>query len=407
MNKRSYLWNTTASMLNSVMSAILLFVVIRVLGVEAGGIFTLGYSVAQLMLTIGYYDMRAFQATDVTDAFSFGDYFNSRVITCLVMMAISAIYIITKNYSGEKLIIVALLCVFKMTDAIEDVYHGQMQKREHLDVAGMIQTTRLTVCIILFTIGLLLTGGLLITCIVVTVFSLVASILPNIIILKRYEKYSLAFNPGKVFGLLRTCLPLCVGSYLALYIGNAPKYAIDSFMGNAAQSYYNIIFMPSYVINLLSGFILRPTLTTLASDWEEGKVSSFVGRIRKLIIIILVLTVAGMAAAYILGPEVLGFVYGVDLLEHRMALLVLILGGGFYAFGIVIYYGITIARQQKYMTIVYALVALATFFCAPLLVSSIGIMGAALAYCLSTVFRFIGFTVIFVVVLRKEKKVGD
>ena len=49
----AYIWNTINSMLNAGMSAVLLLVVSRSCGEDAAGNFTLAFSVAQLMVTIG------------------------------------------------------------------------------------------------------------------------------------------------------------------------------------------------------------------------------------------------------------------------------------------------------------------------------------------------------------------
>ncbi len=404
MNKKSYLWNSIASMLYAGMSAILMLAVIRILGVEEGGLFSLGYSIAQLMLTIGNFDMRAYQATDVANKYRFEDYLSSRLVTGLFMIGGSIVYIFIKGYTGDKFLIIFILCIFKLSDAIEDVYHGQLQRTDHLDVAGFIQTLRLLICVILFVGVMLIFKSLLISGIVTTLVALLLAIIPNVIVLNRYEQYSFSFMPKNVFGLLWTSFPLFIGSYLSLYIGNAPKYAIDSYIGDVAQSIYGIIFMPSYVINLLSGFILRPALTSLADDWEKGLLKKEAVRLLKLMAVILGMTILVSGLAFLWGTQVLGFVYGVDIGDYRAELLILLIGGGFYAFGIVMYYAVTIARKQKYLTVVYALVAVATYFTSILLVKRSGIMGASLVYLLSTVFRFLGFLIIYlIIVLRKQK----
>lgn len=403
MNKRSYIWNTTASTLNSAMSAILMLVVVRVLGVEEGGVFTLGYSIAQLMLTIGYYDMRAFQATDVSNVYTFGEYFYSRLLTCIAMMVASIAYILIRGYLGEKLIIVFFLCAFKMTDAVEDVYHGQLQKLQHLDIAAFLQTMRLIVCALIFSVTLILKRDLLISCIAVTCVSVVLAVLPNIIVSRKYFALFDQMRIKRVFRLLAVCFPLCMGSYLSLYIGNAPKYAIDRFMGNVEQSYYSILFMPSYVINLFSGFVLRPTVTTLANIWNERDYAGFIIRVLKIAAIIGCLTAGAMTAGYFAGIEILDYIFSVDISQYRSVLMVLLLGGGFYALGIVMYYVITIARKQKYMLAVYFIISILVFVLADRLVLKNGIMGAAMAYLTATILRFVGLLLVFVVIYRRNR----
>lgn len=404
MSKKSYIWNTIASSLNSAISAVLLLVVIRILGVESGGIFALGYSIAQMMSTIGYYDMRAYQASDVSNVYLFGDYFFSRVITCSVMIVVSFAYVGFRGYYGIKFAIVFLLCIFKMTDALEDVYHAQLQKLDRLDIAGVMQTMRLIVCIIVFIFALQMTENLLLCCAIMTVISILMATIPDIYLINKYEPQHISFDRKKVFGLLSACMPLCVGSYLALYIGNAPKYAIDTYMSNADQSYYNIIFLPSYMINLFSGFILRPTVTTMARDWNESRYRVFLKHITKLFFTVIVLTMFALLVAYMFGIQILGAFYNVDIDSYRPLLLLLLAGGGFHALGIVTYYAITITRKQKYMLIVNALVAALAFFGSPVMVARLGLYGATVSYLFLTAIRYAGFLLIFIIIYRSRVK---
>ncbi len=402
MNKKSYVWNATASTLNSGMSAILMLAVVRILGNEDGGVFALAYSVAQLMLTIGYYDMRSYQATDVGRVYRFGEYVFSRVITCIAMVIASVIYVLMRGYSGDKLTIVILLCLFKMTDAVEDVFHGQLQMLDHFDVAAFMQTVRLAICMIVFVGVLVLKKDLQASCMITLIVSFVLAIVPNIIITRRYTVFFEKIDHKKVIRLLIVCFPLCLGSYLSLYIGNAPKYAIDRFMGNVEQSYYNILFMPSYVINLFSGFVLRPSVTTMANIWKKKDYKGFVGSVIRLFTIICCMTAAVMAIAYFAGVEILNAVYSVNVSRYRPVLMILLLGGGFYALGIVMYYVITITRKQKYMLAVYLAVSVMVYVLADRFVMSYGLLGASISYLAATIMRFLGFLLVAIYVYHKR-----
>ncbi len=75
--KAAVFWNLMASGLNSVVSIILLLFVTRIAGTEDAGIFSLGFSTAQMMLCIGNYGMRNFQSTDIKDKYAFGTYLGS------------------------------------------------------------------------------------------------------------------------------------------------------------------------------------------------------------------------------------------------------------------------------------------------------------------------------------------
>ncbi|MFR7621230.1 MAG: hypothetical protein ACLUYY_11310 [Blautia sp.] len=122
--KAAVFWNLMASGLNSVVSIILLLFVTRIAGTEDAGIFSLGFSTAQMMLCIGNYGMRNFQSTDIKDKYTFGTYLGSRILTSTAMMIISILFVIVKGYYPEKALIVVFLCLLKVTDAVDDLYGG-------------------------------------------------------------------------------------------------------------------------------------------------------------------------------------------------------------------------------------------------------------------------------------------
>lgn len=65
------------------------------------------------------------------------------------------------------------------------------------------------------------------------------------------------------------------------YLNNAPKYAINTYYDETVQNSYNILFMPAFVINLLSLFVFRPLLTDLAKDWEGENIKEFTDIVKK------------------------------------------------------------------------------------------------------------------------------
>ena len=74
---------------------------------------------------------------------------------------------------------------------------------------------------------------------------------------------------------------LFVSVFLDFYIFSASKYAIDAHMNDAASGYFNVIFMPTSVINLAAGFVIRPFLTSLTDCWNNQRFSEFTQKLRR------------------------------------------------------------------------------------------------------------------------------
>ena len=127
------------------------------LGDYAGGDFAMALATSQLMSTIGYFETRTYQVTDTKKVFSFSDYYTTRLITDLLMIVCSVVYIFFKGYSFEKSILVMMLCVYKMLDTFADVFEGEFQQNDRLDVSGKSMTIRTVFSIIALVVILFIT----------------------------------------------------------------------------------------------------------------------------------------------------------------------------------------------------------------------------------------------------------
>ena len=91
--KRNTIWYSLGSICSSASSMITLLVVTRIMGAEGSGIFSLAWSAAQLMLTIGWFSTRQYQVSDVQECFKFYDYYYAKVISSTLMMICASVYV--------------------------------------------------------------------------------------------------------------------------------------------------------------------------------------------------------------------------------------------------------------------------------------------------------------------------
>lgn len=397
-------WNMMSSGLNSIVSMLLLWVVTKICGVAQAGIFSLGFSTSQMMLTIGNYGMRNYQVTDIQNKYRMQTYLASRVITNIIMMAAVVLFCLTEGYYLEKAAITILLCMLKMTDAFEDVYGGFYQKNGRLDISGKMMTLRIGIYILSFCICLCVSKNLLLSCLVMC---LVSAILLIVFVRSTKDIFAMGrpeFDGKKEVKVLIECFPLFLSAFLLMYIGNAPKYAIDLYLTEEAQAYYTYLFMPCFVTNLFVGFVLQPLLVRMSKSWVSKNYRQFI----KLCIYILGGT-AGIAAVIVLlgtllGCPILSIVFGVALNEYRNVLSVLLIGGAFFAFSVIEQIVLTVMRKQALLLVGFGGASIVAFLVSDPFVKSWGLLGAGYAYTASAgVLTFIlGVMIIFF--LYKEIK---
>lgn len=115
---------------NALFSIVTLMIVTRMLDDNEADIFSIAWTISQLMATIGTFQIRMYQATDVTGVFSFRQYWKYRSLTVILMLISSYIYIFIRGYTGEKKAVVLFVCVFRAIDSFADVYEGWFQQRK-------------------------------------------------------------------------------------------------------------------------------------------------------------------------------------------------------------------------------------------------------------------------------------
>lgn len=382
-DRTKFFWNMMGSLATSLSSMVLLIVVNRVCGAIAGGIFSLGIATSQLMLIIGTFEVRNYQSTDIKEAVEFKDYFTFRILTCIVMMLISTLYVLINHYSVEKAVVTLLLCGYKMLDAFSDVFQGEFQQKDRIDLSGKALALRTTTSTLAFMAILIFTKDLMWASLSMIIVSVVCCLLYDCQLVKYFAKMTFKISPSEVKKIAIDCLPLFINSFLLMYISNAPKYAIDRYLDEEIQNAFSIIFMPTFVVNLFAIFVFRPLLTKLAVAWEGKDRERFLTPIYKGMLYITGFSVVCLGGAFFLGLPILSLLYGVDLSEYRAELMIAMLGGCFTAFATIFLFALTVMRKQYIMLIVYVVAGLSAVALAPILVQQYGMLGASAAYMIS------------------------
>ena len=273
-------------------------------------------------------------------------------------------------------------------------------------MAGKALLFRNTLAIIVFGIFDIITKNIYIS------FS--AMLLTNILVIFLYDfrltkmkKEDLKLRYENVKTIVKECMPLGISTLVSMYVINAVKYAIDMYGDNTMQTYFNVLYMPTFVINLVSIFIMKPFLKPFGEYWNQGEYKKFIKTIGLIILFLIGVTAVIEVAALTLGIPILGWLYGIDLQAHRLELFLLILSGLFYASSTVIFYALGTIRRQKNTTIAYVISAVFAFFISNILVKTQGILGATMASTSIMVVLFFILFIFFGIGYQKEKKLKE
>lgn len=395
-NRRIVLWNAAGSAVYALSSFLLLIIVIRTCGEVEGGVFSIGYAIAQLMLTVGVFESTTYFATDAGNRFTYAQYLAFKIATCALMVAASIGYVLSFGFDAHKAAVAYALCAFRLFEALAQYWFAAFQKEERLDLGGFSTVWRSVLSIAAF-------AGVLVAFRDVVAGMVAASLVEAVWIacydvprLRRIVRIGRPdFSPKPLMGLFLACLPLFVSSFLATYLGNVSKYAIESVGTEQMQTVFNILFMPSFVINLFMIFLMRPTLTRLAKLWLAHKAKPFMHIIAILLAAVAGITVAVVGACALVGIPLLELLYGVSLDGYAAPLLIVLLGGGFLSASNVFYNAMVVIRTQNAVVVGYlAAIAVAVLVSVPL-VETAGVAGASIAYALACLVLALCFAALF------------
>lgn len=385
LEKRNMSWNMLGSFLYAFASMALTMAVVQIVGDEKGGIFTFAFTAfGQQMFTVAYFGIRPFQITDVENRYSFGDYLRLRFVTSGAALLIGIGFILMNGgYTAEKAWVVFLMVCYKVIDGFADTYEAEFQRSGRLYLTGKSNTFRTLLSVGSFITVLLATRNLVLASAVAVAAQVAGVLLFDVAIIGGLENIDWNWDKKACKDLVRSCILLFFSVFLDFYIFSAAKYAIDGNLDSAAQAVYGAIFMPTSVINLVAGFVIRPFLTKLSLYWEMREFEQFGGVIGRIFLVILGLTLLAVGGAALLGIPVISLLYPnlrEALASCRLPLVMIILGGGFNAWMNLFYYTLVIMKQQRWIFGGYVLVFLVAVGISPVFVRHGGILGGAASY---------------------------
>lgn len=400
--KENTLWYTMGTMCSSATSFLLMIYVTRILGVDEAGVFSISYSVGQLMLSIGWFGTRQFQVSDINEEFKFSDYLSLKLFMTIIMMVGCLIYSVFLHFNTYKMLVTFLYCLFLICDVFADLFSARFQQVDKLFLSGMSYIIRILGYNLVILFSLLCFKNLIVAIVLAMIYSALELTFFDLQLIKRISQIKIEFHMDKIIQLIKNCFPLFISSFLTTFIVNVPKNAIELNFDSSVQTYYNIIFMPSYIINLFCMFIFVPLYTSIANTWLNSTKDKFINTVVKLMIFDVLLSLVVFAGCYFLGIPLLELVYGVDLHSVKSSFLVLIVAGCFTSMNSILSYIFTVIRRQKFMIYIYVVVMVLAQVMVKTLTLNYGIFGASLDYLIGIASITVMFMLGLVLVLRKD-----
>ncbi len=306
MEKKGVIWNTLGSGVFAANSVLLLLIVSRVFGVAAAGDFGIVFTTAQILYIIGLFGINHFQMTDYAEQYSFASYRAAKWITTAAMICGCLVLLFFGGNTRKQAWLLLLLTMYMAVHSFAELYQSRFFQKNRLDLCGKSLFYRTFFSLCCFAVLSATIHNLYIASAV--------RVLTNLVTM-----YIWSFCPSKAMGAenrmgkKKDSSSYCFkrryrwqsAFFLMNVMANLSKYVVNYYESNTVQGYFNILFLPTQVINLLSGFVFKPLLSQYGAAVGERDFIRFRQLYRRHLFLIGGLTVFCCLAGYLLGTQVL------------------------------------------------------------------------------------------------------
>ena len=401
--KKNLLWNTIGTFLYTFAQWVLTVLVVRMDSYESAGYLAIAITASSTYLQIALYGMRNFQISDVRGEYQPGEYVGSRFLTCLFAV-IACSLISAFSYSGYQYWCVEAFMLIRLAEAFVDVLYGEDQRFDRFDYIGKSYILRGIATIVMFVLGLKLTGDLFIALVLIAICNFLVATIYDLNKTAHLEKIAFTLKSPGMKSLLLTCAPIMIYNVL-LYAQNlSPKNTIQAMMDTTQVGYYSSIASPTLVVQLLANVLFTPFLPKIAELYEEKKFDDFGQAMKKTLLVTIGMVVIVNLGAMLLGRWGLKLLYGPDILTHYELFMPLVNVTILYGLVFIMYSIVVILRKTLLLVIGMGVdFALNMIMIRPM-VNTFGMNGATYNLMLTYGAYLLYLLVVSLLVVHKEKK---
>lgn len=310
--RRNMLWNVIGSVGFIGAQWVMTILIVHLAGYTEAGYLSLGLSLTNVFTNIAYFCIRNFQVSDSRSKYSTDTYVTHRVVMTVLALGSYTVFVLLNGYSLYLTVFLILFMVYRVSEAVVDVFHGIDQRSWRLDTAGQSFLMRGILTLAAFVIVEKLTGNLVIT----TLFMLAAAygMILTFDIPRAAKLESFAVRLGKkqwpaLVALTRECLPLFIYAICLNAVVPIPRYFLEKLQGSEVLGFYASVAIPASVIQLLASYVFN-TFTGLFSEYrEKGQKKEFMALFWKLTAAVCAIVVLAVGGSLLLGEWALTLVF--------------------------------------------------------------------------------------------------
>lgn len=392
--RKNIAWNSSGSLVYLFFQWVVTYLVVILLGFENAGIFSLAVSISSVAFAFAIYGVRGYQVSDVTKQYSDKSYIAARIVTSLLAIGGCLIYLTVYEYSLYTTLCIVVYLIFKLSEAYVDVYHGIIQRGMRMDFIGKSFILRGIVSNLLFIGSMILTNNLLLSTSILAISSFVLIFLYDHNKVKIFYEKNEDTSKREILSLLIECLPLAIYSFSSILVMYIPRISLEAIEGTKALGVYASIAIPAVIIQVVSGYIFAPMLTTFAEHVDQKNFNLFHRLLFRTLAYISILSAVVIVGGIIFGKFGLVLLFGEEISDYTYLFLPILFISSLAAISWFIGLMLTVIREFRGLTIASTIAAAICFLGSRPFINIFGMNGASFILILALIVQ-IGIMTIF------------
>lgn len=378
---KDYLCNALGQACMGLMFPLLTILVSQICGCDSAGQFSMAFVVASVFQFIALFGVRTFQVSDVSEQDSFAAYQLQRMLTCIIMAAMSWIYLTLRHDSELMSSLLISLMTFKLVDSLADVYEGRLQQCDKLYLAGISQAIRCGGACFVFMLVLILFRDVQTATRALALFAGVSFVIITYPLAKFETPKSRGWEAIELSELFYECFPAFLGQFLFALIDTSPKFIMEAILDYQQQLYFNALYFPAMAIVLVAALVYKPQLMKLSMLWTQSdNTKRFDTQTFIIATSIIGITTLMAFIMWNWGATLNGILYGVSFKHLQLEQLGMVIAGGLSACIDFFFQLLTIIRKQANAFTSYLISFGFVIICSLICITTLRFSGAVGSY---------------------------
>ena len=197
--------------------------------------------------------------------------------------------------------------------------------------------------------------------------------------------------------MLKECFLIFIFSFLVLLTSNLVRYFVDLRLTDSDQGFFSIVILPASMLTLLGQFLIQPLLHNFVNLEKDKKYKEFNKKLLKVMVLLFVMGAFLALFMYVIGTNILGIIYNVNLDNYRYISALLVAAGILNGIVAILSNILTILdkkKEQLLLFIIPIIITIVLFF-----FIEINLMNMFILYFMIMLMQFILFMVYYFIVI--------